>query len=257
MFSEQEKPKIDSSKIERQDVDAGFEYLLDTYQKEINEKDSKVAPEILESNIGHTKRVVENMKRIARSEKLDVEKMELAATLHDIGKLRHDLPGGIDTFGHHETSAEIAKDFIVKKLNEPTALADSVGDMIKRHSDIPFIKRVNPDIPEPITWEDLALRDADVLDMVNIHGLKKIVEIRQNPQSKFYQEDKGNLRKAIYSALKSNQESIDTLVTPKAKTIAEEFQEQTKSFLKELKSKKVKTLIDFQKVFDEFVKKGL
>lgn len=255
MFSEQEKPKIDSNKLERQDIDAGFEFLLEIYQKELNEKDSKVTPEVLESNLGHTKRVVENMKRIAQSEKLDEEKMELAAILHDIGKLRHDLPGGIDTFGHHETSAEIAKDFIVKKLNKSTALTDSVGDMIERHSYIPFIKRVNPDIPEPITWEDLALRDADVLDMINIHGLRKIVEIRQNPQSKFYQEDNGKLDKAISSALKSNQESVDILVTPEAKTIAKEFQEQTKNFLKELKSKKVKTLIDFQKVFDEFVKK--
>lgn len=248
-----EQPKIDSNKIERQDINAGFEYLLATYQKELREKDSKVTPGVLESHVGHTKRVIESMIRIANSEKLDVEKMEIAAVLHDIGKLRHDLAGGIDTFGHHETGTKLAKEFLTNQLKKSPELAESISQMIARHSDIPFIRRAKPDAPKAETKEDLALRDADVLDMISVHGLRKIVEIRQNPQSKFYQEDGGKLENAIKSALQSNQESIDILVTPEAKKIAEEFQKQTAKFLEELKNKEVKNLSEFQKVFDKFV----
>ncbi len=253
---EQPKEKIESSsnKIERQDIDAGFQYLQEIYQKELQEKDSKVTPEVSESNINHTKRVVENVKKIAASEKLDVEKMELAAILHDIGKLRHDLAGGIDTFGHHETGAKLAKEFLTKQLKKSPDLANSISEMIARHSDIPFIKRVKPDIPKAETKEDFALRDADVLDMIGISGLRKIVEIRQNPQSKFYQEDEGKLKNAIASAIQSSKESVNILTTPEAKRIAEEYEKQTEELLKRLKEEKSQSLEDFKKVFDEFVK---
>lgn len=254
MFSEQEKPKIDSNEIERQDIDAGFEHLLNTYQKESQEKDSKVTPEVLESNIQHTMRVVENAKRIAQAENIDVNKINIAATLHDIGKLRHDLAGGIDTFNHHETGAKLAEEFLTNQLKKSPEFAESISQMIARHSDIPFIRRVKPDIPRAETREDFVLRDADVLDMVNIHGLRKIVEIRQNPQSKFYQEDKGKLENAISSALQSSKESVDILITPEAKRIAEEYKKQTEKLLKRLEKEKAQSLEDFKKVFDEFVK---
>ena len=249
-----EKPVIDSNKIERQDVDAGFQYLEGIYQKELQEKDSKVTPEILESNISHTKRVVENAKRIAASEKLDIGKIEIAAVLHDIGKLRHDLPGGIDTFGHHETGTKLAKEFLTNQLKKSPELAESISQMIARHSDIPFIRRAKPDVPKAETKEDFVLRDADVLDMVSVHGLRKIVEIRQNPQSKFYQEDKGKLENAISSALQSASESMDLLVTSEAKKIAREYKKQTGYLLAKLRIANAKTLNDFKKVFDEFVK---
>lgn len=249
-----EQPGAKQEKIEKEDIDAGFRHLQEVYQKEFEEKDSKITPEILKSNIDHTKRVIENTKRIAESEKLDIEKMELAATLHDIGKLRHDLAGGIDTFGHHETGAKLSEEFLLQQLKKSPELAKSISEMITRHSDIPFIKRNNPNIPEAKTKEDFALRDADALDMVSIYGLQKIVEIRQNPQSKFYQEDRGKLENAIKSALQSNQESIDVLVTPEAKKIAKEYKKQSDNLLKEAEHKKAKTLKDFKKVFDEFVK---
>jgi len=249
-----EKPVIDSNKIERQDVDAGFQYLEGIYQKELQEKDSKVTPEILESNISHTKRVVENAKRIAASEKLDIGKIEIAAVLHDIGKLRHDLPGGIDTFGHHETGTKLAKEFLTNQLKKSPELAESISQMIARHSDIPFIRRAKPDVPKAETKEDFVLRDADVLDMVSVHGLRKIVEIRQNPQSKFYQEDKGKLENAISSALQSASESMDILVISEAKKIAREYKKQTGYLLAKLRIANAKTLNDFRKVFDEFVK---
>lgn len=254
MFSEQERPKIDSNKIERQDIEASFQYLQEIYQKEFEKKDSKITPEILESNIDHTKRVIENAKRIAESEKLDIEKIEFAATLHDIGKLRHDLPGGIDTFGHHETGAKLAKEFLINRLKKSPDLAESISQMIARHSDIPFIRRVKPDIPKAETREDFVLRDADVLDMISIYGLRKIIEIRQNPQSKFYQEDKGKLENAIESALQSTKESENILTAAEAKKIAEEYKKQTEKLLKRLETEKAKSLEDFKKVFDEFVK---
>lgn len=255
---EQPKEKIESNsnKIERQDIDAGFEYLLNIYQKELQEKDSKVTPQALESNLNHTKRVVENIRKIVMAESMDMdmEKLELAATLHDIGKLRHNLPGGIDTFNHHETGAKLAKEFLTNQLKRSPDLAESISNMIVRHSDIPFIRRVNPNIPCPQTKEDLVLRDADVLDMIDVHGFRKIVEIRQNPQSKFYQEDDGKLDNAIKSALQSNKESAEILTTDCAKDIAKEYDKQKKQLLKKLQRKNAKTLDDFQKIFDEFVK---
>jgi putative nucleotidyltransferase with HDIG domain len=259
---EQPKEKIESNpnKIEKADILSARLYLDEIYRKEFEEKRSKIEPEVLEANLQHTFRVIKNARSIAQAENMDINKIDIAATLHDIGKLRHDLAGGIDTFGHHETGAKLAKEFLINQLKKSPELAESISQMITRHSDIPFIRRVKPDIPEAETKEDFVLRDADVLDMISIHGLKKIVEIRQNPQSKFYSEDEGKLDNAISSALQSSKESEDILVTAEAKKIAKEYQQQTEEFLKIFRRKKKKfinyNLNAFKDTFYEVVKDG-
>ena len=238
--------------VEREDVGEAWKFLKGVYQEELDEK-GEVTPEVVEANIDHAERVAENAHWIAKGEGLNEEKLVFAGICHDCGKLDCTMAGGINTFGHHETSAGLARAFLLK-AGKSDELVQSVGDMIERHSFIPFIIDKNPKVPEPKTKEDFALRDADVLDQIDIWGLKKIVEIRQNPKSEFFKEDKGDFQKALTSALETRKNAIGLLVTPTAKKIANSYVKRSEKLLLRLGEQNVKTLEEFQKTFDDFVK---
>jgi len=243
----------DPNKVEAQDVAAAQNFLSETYNLERDMDGSKVTEAVRRSNLEHTARVTGDARRIAVAEGVPEEEAAIAGALHDAAKLKHDLPGGIDTFGHHESGAALAKKFLAEKLKKSDEVSARIAEAILSHSNIPFIKAARPDVPEPKSKLAHVLRDADVLDLINIHGIKKIVEIRQNPQSKFYEQDGGSLAKAIASALTSSADSLGILTTESAKKIAEEYNEQAKRLMQKLKEAGAASVDDFRKVFKEFV----
>jgi HD superfamily phosphodiesterase len=247
----EEEVDLETKEITRNDIEKGLNFLKSIYQAEL-EEGKEVTSEIVEENFSHTQRVAENARWIAKGEKLDEAKLELAGIFHDSGKLNSELPGGIDTFGHHLVSTPITSSFLTQLKKSPE-LKESIINMIARHSFIPFIRKENPKVPAPMTWEDFALRDADQLDEIDIWGIKKIIEIRQNPKSVFYKEDKGKFQNALNSALQSREEAIKLLVTPTAKKIAEGYEARSQKLLEKVKQAKVKNLKEFNKIFDQFL----
>ncbi len=240
------------------ETEAAWNFLAEVFHRESTAEDSLASPEALQSNFEHTRRVVNNALRIAEAEglsKKDRQELEIAAILHDSAKINRAAPGGVDTLNHHINGAELAKGFVVGRLRKPEPAAERIGNAILRHSRIPFLVEQNPDILASESELDLVLRDADILDLVSVYGLRKIVEIRQDPRSRFYVEDKGSLNRAIESAIESGKGALELLATPEAKRIAEEYGGQTRRLLAVLKNQAVNNLAGFKKVFDDFIEK--
>jgi hypothetical protein len=207
------------------------------YRAEMNRPHSPIPEELVNLSLNHIDRVVGNAAAIAAGEKLDAHLLELAAVLHDCAKLDHteSSSGGVNTWLHHQKGAALAAEIIRKELRGSEDLACRVAQMIERHSDIPFIRRYweakGESIPGPVTPEDFALRDADVIDMLWVGGLAKIIQIRQIPGSDFFKEDRGDIRRALISARRSFDESRKCLSSNTARFLAQERVQTVKSFL--------------------------
>ncbi|MDP3901923.1 MAG: HD domain-containing protein [bacterium] len=249
------KERGPSHRIERADVLKARNFLVETYQNQVK-KGGQVTAEMAKTNLDHADRVAENARWIAQNEGLDIEMLELAATCHDCGKLKCGYRGGIDTFRHHITGAKMIYDFL-QRLGKTPKVCDEVKNMVLAHSAIPFIKRWADDneigLPEPLTQEEFALRDADVLDQIDIWGFKKVVEIRQNHDSEFYEEDGGDIQKSIESALLTAQEAEKILRTETAKKIAAGYGKRLVRLLRKIQAPKVVDLKTWQESFQEFL----
>lgn len=218
---------------------------------------SPVSSKLVRLNLSHSERVRETAVRIAAAEGLDISTLELAAILHDVAKLDHreSSSGGIDTWHHHHRGASLARKIALCDLGLGVEAADTVARLIESHSDIPFIRRFwwnsygaaprKPDLPD-----EIALRDADVVDMIWVGGIAKIVHFRQIPGSCFYREDGGDIRKAVASARLSFLESVETLVTATAQAIARPRIQTVADFLEGIEG--VETLEDFQQAYEAF-----
>ncbi len=232
--------------------------LEQTYSDEARFPGSPITAELVQMNLDHVERVRRNALEIASGEDLDVNLLELAAILHDVSKLDHReaSSGGIDTWHHHARGASLAKKMILVHLRKKIALADQVAQIIETHSDIPFIHRFwascyQADLPAPQTREQIALRDADVIDMLWVGGMAKIIHFRQVAGSDFYKEDGGDIQKAIASARKSFDEAADILALRTARHLALQRIETVQIFFKTLVS--VHSMAQFHYVYEKFV----
>jgi hypothetical protein len=229
------------------------------YRAEMNRPHSPIPEELVNLSLNHIDRVVGNASAIAAGEKLDSRLLELAAVLHDCAKLDHSesSSGGVDTWRHHQKGAAMAADIILKELHGSADLACHVAQMIERHSNIPFIRRYwearGESMPGPVTPEDFALRDADVIDMLWVGGLAKIIRIRQIPDSDFFREDGGDIQRALKSARRSFDESRECLSSITAHLLAKERIQTVESFLSEISE--VRTLEEFNEHYNLFVAK--
>ncbi|MDP2695649.1 MAG: HD domain-containing protein [bacterium] len=259
MYEDIPAEKESSNSIEREDILRAQQFLKDTYNKELREN-GKVTPELVKENTDHAERVAENARWIAENEFLDINKLELAAICHDCGKLRSAHPGGIDTFEHHITGARMTYEFL-RDLGKSPALSEEIRDMIMAHSAIPFIKRWADEnevgLPEPTTPEEFALRDADLLDQIDIWGFKKIIEIRQMPDGDFYAQDGGNIRKAMASAEQSAKEAKEQLHTETAKKIAASYEKRWQKLVDALRDAEVTSIEEFREVFQKILSQSL
>ncbi len=233
-------------------------FVEQTYLDEGNFPGSPITSELIEINLDHVERVRRNAVEIASGEGLEVHVIELAAILHDISKLDHreESSGGIDTWHHHSRGASLAKKILLAHLRKNVALADRIARIIETHSDIPFIRRFwnshyQADVPAPKTAEQLALRDADVIDMLWVGGMAKIVHFRQVPGSDFFKEDRGDIQNAISSARRSFEEATRMLSLKTARLLALERIETVQTFFSSLVP--VRSMDDFHQVYDEFV----
>ncbi len=220
---------------------------------------SPLNPGLIKLNLDHTDRVRANAAAIAAGEGLNVPLLELAAILHDVSKLDHrdTAAGGIDTWHHHHRGASLARKIILTSLPSAGPAAEDIVRMIECHSDIPFIRRYwaaryQAALPSPSTPEEFALRDADVIDMLWVAGMSKIVYFRQVPGSDFYNEDGGDIQKAIASARKSFHEASSCLSTPTSKKLANERIQEVDSFFARICD--VRSLEEFIWNYDQFLK---
>jgi putative nucleotidyltransferase with HDIG domain len=229
-----------------------------TYSDEARFPGSPITAGLVQMNLDHVERVRRNALEIASGEGLDADLLELAAILHDISKLDHReaSSGGIDTWHHHARGASLARKVILVNLRKKISLADQIAQIIETHSDIPFIRRYwtacyHADLPTPQSREQIALRDADVIDMLWVGGMTKIVHFRQVPGSDFFKEDGGDIQKAIASARRSFEEAAGILTLRPAKHLAVERIETVQSFFSSLTP--VKNLPEFVRVYNHFV----
>ncbi len=222
----QECPLIRSD-VDPDDIVRAGALLAATYEAERTIPGSPVTDELIQLNLAHTHRVQYTVQAIAEGEGLDSPILELAAVLHDVAKLDHrDMTsGGIDTWHHHYRGSALARKIVLAELGKSVAVADRVAAMIEAHSDIPFIRRYwrsvyGASVPSPRTPEELALRDADMIDLLWVGGFAKIIRFRQIPGTAFFKEDRGDIQKAIESALTSFHESAHALRTATARALA-------------------------------------
>ncbi|MEL9940967.1 MAG: HD domain-containing protein [Ignisphaera sp.] len=119
-----------------------------------------LVPDDVAHGIGHVMRVRDLALEIASmvEEPVDREVLELAALLHDVGRLYSDE-------GHAKRSAEIAR-ILLELANYPKDRIDRVVEAIESHS---FSEG-----KEPRTIEAKILSDADKLDALGAIGIARV-----------------------------------------------------------------------------------
>jgi hypothetical protein len=248
-----------SMTISTADLQRASELLEQTYVDEASFPGSPITPEFVKLNLDHVERVRQNALEIARGESLNVNLLEMAAILHDVSKLDHreTSSGGIDTWHHHDRGSSLARKMLLVHLRKKVALADEIARIIETHSDIPFIRRFwtscyHADLPTPETREQIALRDADVIDMLWVGGMSKIVRFRQVPGSDFFKEDGGDIQKAIASARRSFEEASEILALKTSRRLSVKRIETVQSFFASLT--RIRSLAGFHQKYEEFVR---
>lgn len=247
-----------STIIQPSDLQYARELVELIYRDEAGYPGSPITEELVQMSLDHVERVRRNAVDIALGEDLDINLLDLAAIFHDVAKLDHleASSGGIDTWHHHARGASLARKLILAHLHKKVSLADRIARIIETHSDIPFIHRFwtahyKADLPSPRTRAQVALRDADVIDMLWVGGMAKIIHYRQVPGSDFFKEDGGDIQAAITSARRSFGEASEILALKTSRRIALERIETVQSFFASLTA--VRNMAEFHQVYDQFI----
>lgn len=116
----------------------------------------EVVPYLKKANpdrLNHTLRVLNFAEQLAKREKADLEVIQFAAILHDVGKYKED-----QTFNHADVSAEMSKK-ILKNYNLTKKQKENIVHAVKEHS---YHKQ-----GQLRTIEAKILKDADTLDRLS------------------------------------------------------------------------------------------
>lgn len=127
----------------------------------------------------HAQRVSKWAVIIAKSERVDVFLSEVAALLHDIGRIPEELPG--NTKRHHELSYEMCREWFRE---------DKVFDVLSKKEKLSILYALR------YHWNDAAnkykiawvLRDADKLDALGSIGLKRSIDFLGKSKEKVMQD---------------------------------------------------------------------
>lgn len=244
--------------IEQKAVEQALFWLEKNYQAALAESEKNggsVTEEIVKENLEHAKRVYEFATWIGEGEKKNyskkaydqdqfVKKLQVAAIFHDITKLVPNEPDGIDMLEHHESAAETASGLLQHIMNVNIKTAHEIKQSILSHSHTPFILEKNKNVPAPKVLIDYALRDADLLDQMDMEVFKKTV-------AKEADEDLG---KAIMAALKSVEDARKMLHTETAKKIGKDLENRLNAFLEFIEKHGINNIEDFKLTFDEFLR---
>lgn len=194
-------------------------------------------------NMDHVMRVYNLAMKLAKNEKVDMEVIQIAVLLHDIGgiKERNDKTGRTC---HAVESAKMARNFI-KKLGYSQDKIDHISDCIISHR----YRTEN----KPKTLEAKIVFDADKLETVGAIGLTrafvwvgknrahiyKKVNINQYAKENLCGKKNGRIQDRTKHSPQINWETkdkyvVDYLYTDKAKKIAKKRMEFSKKFFDKL-----------------------
>ncbi|MFH1787487.1 MAG: HD domain-containing protein, partial [archaeon] len=159
-----------------------YDYKKLDFNISISEQIKEEAKKFHDSKTGHEWDHVERVHKLAfhigEIENADLEILELAVFLHDIGrKLQDESTGEIC---HAEKGAELAKD-ILKKYNYPEDKINKIIHCIETH------RFRNEKIPQ--TKEAMILFDADHLDGIGAVGIGRAFYFAGNIGSKLHNSD--------------------------------------------------------------------
>ena len=149
-------------------------------------------------NIDHTDRVTEWITKIAKAEHYDLMLAELAALLHDIGRVA-EFQNNPEKLRHHELSYRLLQQWFEEDRYFDLLSAQEKDELlyaVRNHWDDAAEEQVLANI----------LRDADKLDMYGKIGVQRAVEFHKIP-------------KDISKNMKSNMESVKRIKTATAKQI--------------------------------------
>ena len=129
-------------------------------------------------NWEHTCRVYNLCMHIGRKERADLEVLEIAAYLHDIGRPRQDKSKG--TVCHAEKGAEMAKSFL-DDYEIPEDRKQNIIHCIRSHR---FRGNLRPG-----TLEAKVLFDADKLDAIGAIGIARAFQFAGEVGARFHNPD--------------------------------------------------------------------
>tara|TARA_Y100000310_G_scaffold341522_1_gene440927 strand:- start:1413 stop:2084 length:672 start_codon:yes stop_codon:yes gene_type:complete len=157
----------------------------------------------------HLSLVVKYAKHLAKIEKVNEEIVELAALLHDIGRLKF---GGED----HEITGVPEAEKILKKLDSPDEVIEEVKHCVRSH-------RASKDYPAKTKIAEI-IRDADAISHFDIIPILIEVGLRKY---------KGDVREAIkWVHAKIDRDWNNKMHLPESKKLAEEKYKAAKLLLK-------------------------
>lgn len=177
----------------------------------------------------HTERVYNLAIRIAKQEKADLQVVQAAALLHDIGRKKEDIDPKIC---HAEESAKLAPK-ILRSIDFPEKKIEKVQECIKKHRKSKGLKA--------ITKEEKIIQDADRLDCIGATAIVRTFEhggIRGRPtydlsippMKNYTGKSKTSLNHFYEKILKMKPDSFNTRY---ARKYAKQRYEFTKKFVEE------------------------
>ena len=155
-----------------------------------------------EMNWLHSQNVRKIARKLARMENADVEIVEIASLLHDIGR------GKSEPFEHHIKGVEIAKN-LLQELNADPKLIDEVLHCIEAH----MMEIDLPDAPRPETIEAKAVFDADMINLISPFGISKLIFMMTKAGKTF--------RESVDLAKRQTEAAYNELKTESAKKFVE------------------------------------
>jgi uncharacterized protein len=156
----------------------------------------------------HVDRVVKIALLLARKEKADIELVQIAAILHDVGRCAGQP--------HNETGARLASE-ILKNLHYPPQKTKKIARIVLLHN--VDSKDKLSSLEEKIVW------DADKIDLLGAVGIAR----------GFHWCGKQSFDSAVKLALETYTPIYDMLNTKSAREVAEKRNKETMSFLSRLK----------------------
>lgn len=238
--------------ITPKDLEKARRFLRETLEAQIKKRGGAVSKELVELVIDHSERVSAIAGWIADIDALAVNQLRLAGMLHDIGKLAGDIEGGIvGPVIHADRSKVEAAHFLTDSLHKTDDVAIAISCMVNAHSATPLTEHAL-NLEKPETAEEWALRDANMLDYLDLWGIALEVELRQHPGTLGYKRDKGNITESIAFARLQRTKYFEGLHSVTAKKIGAVLRKRGSRFVLFMSNKIINDLKDFRAIFREF-----
>ena len=166
-----------------------------------------------EMNWLHSQGVRKIAKRLSKKEGANLEVVEIASLLHDIGREKG------EPLEHHIRGVEIAKN-LLQELGTDTEMTKEVLHCIEAH----MMEKDLPDAPRPNTTEAKIVFDADMINLISPFGICKLIFMRARDGKTF--------KEAVDSAKMQTEAAYNELKTEAAKKSVERYWKLNRKFFK-------------------------